>query len=380
MRDQGVSAAVCVVAMLALAPAVVRAQDDAPAKRAYERAVTLESQGNHAGALSLLWEAAGLAPHEADIQNRLGEALDRLGALDAAIEAFRTAVTERPSFRKASNNLILALVKAGRGPEAVERARAIAAGSPRDADAYFTLGLAQSEQDVDGAIASFRRALDLAPAHTLARYNLALVLQRVDRPRDALAELDRGLAIDPRPELLYTQGVIYWRAGTLDRAAAALRTAVDREPSYAEAWHALGAVLSAKHDWNGAADALGRAIALRPDLPSARYALAQVRQRQGREAEARDERERADHLRDRARLEQEAGVWTAAGSERLDGGDAMAALDCFRRAVALLDTYAPAHYQMGRTLDRLGEHAAARTAFARAQALNPSLVPPRDRR
>src|SRR4029079_6172824 len=165
----------------------------------------------HAAALSLLWEAAGLAPHDADIQNRLGEALDRLGALDAAIEAFRAAEAERPSFRKASNNLILALVKSGRGPEAVERARAMAAESPRDADAYFTLGLAQSEQDVDGAMASFRRALDLAPTHTLARYNLALVLQRVDRPRDALAEIDRGLARDPRAEPRYTPWAIYWR-------------------------------------------------------------------------------------------------------------------------------------------------------------------------
>src|SRR4029078_10095703 len=121
----------------------------------------------------------------------------------------------------------------GRAPKAVELARAVAAESPRDADGYFTLGLAQSEQDVDGAIASFRRALDLAPAHTLARYNLALVLQRGDRSREALPDLDRGLAIDPRPELLYTQGVIYWRAGTLDRAAAGLRTAVDRQACYA---------------------------------------------------------------------------------------------------------------------------------------------------
>src|SRR4029078_3583454 len=71
MRDQGLSAAVCVVAMLALAPAVARAQDDAVAKRAYDRALTLESQGNQAAALSLLWEAARPAPHQPDIHHAL---------------------------------------------------------------------------------------------------------------------------------------------------------------------------------------------------------------------------------------------------------------------------------------------------------------------
>jgi hypothetical protein len=47
---------------------------DSRASRTYARAVELEAQGNHAAALSLLWEAAGLAPKDADIQNRLGEA------------------------------------------------------------------------------------------------------------------------------------------------------------------------------------------------------------------------------------------------------------------------------------------------------------------
>ena len=46
---------------------------DSRASRTYARAVELEAQGNHAAALSLLWEAAGLAPKDADIQNRLGE-------------------------------------------------------------------------------------------------------------------------------------------------------------------------------------------------------------------------------------------------------------------------------------------------------------------
>jgi len=145
------------------------------AAQAYQRAIELETKGNDAGALSLLWEAAGLAPHDPDIQNSLGEALERVGALDAAIDAYRIAVSARPSFRKASNNLILALVKAGRSKEAVERARAVVAAAPDDPDRQFRLGLAQSEQDVDDAIKSFRRVLEITPRHALARYNLALV-------------------------------------------------------------------------------------------------------------------------------------------------------------------------------------------------------------
>ncbi len=161
------------------------------ARQAYERAIELEEQGNAVGALSLLWEASGLAPRDADVQNRLGEALERIGAIDAAVDSYRRALDVRPAFRKASSNLILALVKTGKGTEAVERARALIAESPGDTDRYFTLGLAQSEQDVDGAIQTFRKVLQMAPQHTLARYNLALVLRRADRLPEALAELER---------------------------------------------------------------------------------------------------------------------------------------------------------------------------------------------
>ncbi|HVF93054.1 MAG TPA: tetratricopeptide repeat protein, partial [Sphingomonas sp.] len=42
-----------------------------------------------------------------------------------------------------------------------------------------------------------RRALELAPAFTAARANLAIVLYRLNRPIDALEELDRLLAEEP---------------------------------------------------------------------------------------------------------------------------------------------------------------------------------------
>jgi len=338
----------------------------------------MEHRANYSAALSLLWDAAALAPRDAEIQNALGEALEHIGALDSAITAYRAALAAQSDFRKASNNLILALVKAGNGTEAVARARALAAAAPNDPERHFTLALAQSEQDVSGAIESFRRTLALAPRHVLARYNLALTLSRVDRADDAIDELRRAIEIEARPEMYYALGVIYWHEGDLDRAAAALQEAVSRNDRYAEAYYTLGVVLKGKRDWKGSSAALGRAIATRPDFREAHDTLAQVLQLAGDTPRAREEFERAGKLRQQAALEQEASVLTAAGAQQLERGELRPALETFRRATRLLNSYAPAFYQMGRALDALGQPGAAREAFGRAQQLNPSLLPPRN--
>jgi tetratricopeptide (TPR) repeat protein len=369
------------VAVAALLPtfALVAAGQQAPerARATYARALELESKGEQGAALALLWEAAALAPRDADIQNRLGKALERIGALDAAIAAYRSAISERADFREASNNLILALAKAGQGAEAVERARALVRVAPDDPERLFTLGLALSEVDVEDAIVTFRRVLSLAPKHVLARYNLALVLKRTDRLGDALNELERILAIEPRPEAYYTRGMIYSHQGDLDRAAMALGDAVAASPNFAEAHAALGSVLKARRDWPGAAAALRRAIGLTPDDPAPHFTLAQVQRSAGDERGAAAELARANLLRQRQQSDQEATMWTAAGTQKLDRGDLAGALDLFRRASAVNGGYAPAHYQMGRTLQALGRAEEAQQAFARAAALNPSLATPR---
>jgi tetratricopeptide (TPR) repeat protein len=353
---------------------VAAPQDSSPrAKQIYARAVELDSQGNQPAALALLWEAAGLAPRDPDIQNALGEALERIGALDAAVSAYRAALQENPQFTKASNNLILALVKAGKGEEAVERAGARVAASPKDPDRHFTLGLAQSEQDIGEAIASFRRALALDPGHALARYNLALALNRSDRPTEAVEELKRTLATGSRAEAHYMLGMIYWHQGDFDGAMRALKAAIEAEPRYAEAHATLGAVLAARHEWQSAAAELRRAIALHPDPPT-HYALARVLQQGGNASGAALELKEAERLRQQLEDDQQASVLSSVGTAKLDAGDLTAALELFRRATSISDRYAPAYYQMGRTLDRLGRDREARAAFSRAAALNPSLT------
>ena len=65
------------------------------------------------------------------------------------------------------------------------------------------------------------------------------------------------------------------------------------------------------------------------------------------------------------------------GAQKLDAGELEAAIDLFRRATAASDQYAPAFYQMGRALQRLGRADEARQAFSRAAALNPELAVPK---
>ncbi len=366
------------VALLVIDSSPAAAQESrGRARQAYAKAIELEEAGNHGAALSLLWEAAGLAPDDPEVQNRLGEALARIGVLDAAVEAFQRAVNQRPDFPKASNNLILTLSKAGRGPEAVVLARKLVARSPDDPGPLFTLGLAQAEQDVEEAIATFRRVLTMAPRHTLARYNLALALRRTDALAEALNELDRLVAIERRPEAFYTIGVIRWHQGDLDAAIAALRTAIDLQPRHAESYDALGAIYKQRRDYAAAARALQRASEISPDQPAPRDSLGLVLQLDGRPADAMRAFAEAEELRRRVAADQAALMWTTAGIAAVQAGDPQRGLDYFRRATSESDAYAPAHYQLGLVLERLGDTAAARIAFARAQALNPNLVPPR---
>jgi tetratricopeptide (TPR) repeat protein len=345
-------------------------------KTLYTRAVQLEAEGHHPAALALLWEAAGLAPRDADVQQRLGEALERIGALEAAIDAYRRAMAARPDFTRADNSLTLALAKAGRGAEAVARARARVAEAPGDPERHFTLGLAQSEQDVDGAIRTFRQVVTMRPDHVLAHYNLALVLKRVDRAQDAIAALQRALAIQPRAEAHFALGTLYFHQGEFDRAIGALRSAVAAEPRLVDAHVALGSVFKAKRQFPDAIDALRRAIALDPGSWSARAALATVLRQAGAADAAVQEAAEAERRRRQGELEREAAAITAVGIARLDANDAAAAAEHFRRAIAGVDTYAPAHYQLGRALERLGRAGDAKASFMRAFDLDRSLLPP----
>ena len=130
----------------------------------------------------------------------------------------------------------------------------------------------------------------------------------------------------------------------------------------------------------GSSRGIGRAIALRPGTWGPHAALATVLRLAGDDAGARRASDEGERLRTREGRERAAVVMTAVGVSRFDEGQVEAARERFAAAILADDSYAPAHYHLGRALQRLGRLDAARQAFARAHRLNPSLVSPLESR
>jgi len=198
------------------------------------------------------------------------------------------------------------------------------AGEPAYAEAMAYLGhVLDYLGDPAEAERHLQRAVQLAPTTTLTRYLLGLYYQRHGRAREAAFQYRQALKLDPRNAALYAELGNAWLAekNYVDaevafRAAAELaprhvgfqlllaRFYVDRlikvrthglqaaheaarlNPAQAEAFDVLGWAYYLVGYLDRAERTLSRAVALDPDLASARYHLGVVQRQLGQPAEA----------------------------------------------------------------------------------------------
>ena len=129
-------------------------------------------------------------------RNSLYIAAGRLvgGAADpaAAIESFMRAVDANPNDPVAHRYLAGALRQQDRGGDALIEFMAAVLIDSRDAEAHAGIGQVYLDSGAyAAAIEALRRAVDLAPDHTEARYALATALMRAGRAQDAEQEFGR---------------------------------------------------------------------------------------------------------------------------------------------------------------------------------------------
>lgn len=212
---------------------------------------TLIARGEIGAAVPRLREALRLRPDLAEAQTSLGLALYGMGDLDGAIEEYRAILRRQPDGTRAETSPVdasqarLHLGAALMAKQDWVGARAeleeVVRHRPDLLQAHYSLAVVRyTLGELDGAIAAFRRVIEIDATHADARYNLALALQLARRDAEAARELlvAAGAGV---PRAQYFLGTAYATGAGVERDLARAITwwlqAAERGVTQAE--HAL---------------------------------------------------------------------------------------------------------------------------------------------
>lgn len=160
---------------------------------------TLLQRGKPADAEPHLREVVRINPNSLEGRTLLGNSLAVRGQFQEAADQFAKAATQHRQSGRAHFGLAMSLMNLGRRADArlsFERSLRLELEQGEAALAELNLGtFAADDGDLPLAVTHFESAITLNPASVNAHRNLAITLARLGRKGEALARLDRGLAL-----------------------------------------------------------------------------------------------------------------------------------------------------------------------------------------
>ena len=225
--------------------------------------------------------------------------------------------------------------RAGSLDDAAKRYEQIVEIHPTNADALSLLGeIACRTGRLAYGVELLSRAIEQNPHSPVLRYNLALVLQRLNDPNGALKNIDQAIALKPNyPEAHNNQGNLLRLLGRSEEAIISFDKAISLRPDYVLAYNNRGSALREIGRFDDALESYEKAIALRGDLAEVHY-------------------NRGNVLVDLKCTEE--------------------ALTSFDQAIAYRPDFAEAFYNRGRALDILGRKDEALASYDSAIAVKPN--------
>lgn len=221
--------------------------------------------------------------------------------------------------------------RSGRLQEARVRYEAALARMPRHADALHLLGvIAMQEQRHADALDMIGRAIEISPQATYFD-NLGSALRAWGKLEAAVESYEQSLALDPNHFRAHNNlGMVLLQMRLPAAAASHFSKAIEINAQFAEAHSNLGNVLRELGDAQGAEKHCRRAIALQPMFGEAHNNLGNALKAQRLLAQAAACYREAQRL-----LPQEPQVALNLGIVLRETGEHHAAIEAFRRAIAL---------------------------------------------
>ena len=176
----------------------------------------------------------------------------------------------------------------------------------------ITAELLETEGDFAGAVAQYRKALEIEPKLPGARRALGVALMNStnDEPNrlEARKQFELELSLNPGDALSeYQLGELMWLGNRPEDALRRFQRAVELQPNFPHALIAAGKVLLSKEKADEAISLLKKAVSLDPSNEVGHFRLAQALQKSGDQAGAA--REFAEFRRLRSALESLRGIY-----------------------------------------------------------------------
>ena len=340
------------------------------------------AQGEAGSAEPLFARALSLFPDSLSARFGLARVALMREEYRAAAEGLEEILSLEPSATAAHYPLGQAYLSLGESERAQEHLRQRETADIRPADplmtalngllessqAYETRGIeALNREDWDGAVAAFRRGLEIDPGDAELRHRLGTALYLRGDIRPARAELERAAAESPElPQAHYSLGVLLQEEGRHRAAAERFAAALRARSAYTEARLRLAFSLRRSGDPEGALAEYRRVSRRNPDLVEAAFgeAMALVVLHRWGDARTRLEQAVEAYPGDLGVAHALARLLAAAPDGRVRDGE---------RALTMVDRLA----SRGRTFD-LGETMAMALAevgaYDRAAALQRDLI------
>ena len=228
----------------------------------------LEEAGNASEAEAQLRKALGLRKDSLDALAALAKLLDSQKRFDETDGLIAKASREDMQKKTDGTDLLRAelLLARRRGPEdlaeAERLARRVVAGRPEWAAARHILGkIARERGDTEGAIASYRKALELDCANATIANDLAWLLCQAGQPQEALKLARNAVASDPTdPHFQDTLGEACFQLALYSEAAQAFARCAAASSDGKLTLYKLGRCLLKLGKNEEARDALRRAL------------------------------------------------------------------------------------------------------------------------
>lgn len=173
--------------------------------------------------------------------NARGHAFLGQGRLAEAVASYRQAISLKPDYAGAYNNLGNVLQQQEQLTEAIASYRQLIVLKPDDAEAYLNLGnVLQKQGQLAEAVANYRQAIMLNPNSAETHNNLGNALQNQGQLNDAVAIYQKAIALKPDfPEAHNNMGAAHQAQGLLNEAVVSYRQAIALKPDYAVAFNNL---------------------------------------------------------------------------------------------------------------------------------------------